>query len=315
MKANRVNRCIPFYMALWVSCCLLFCGSGLGQAIQSEAQARLPEVSDVVFESIAQLYEYDRDIPLESRVVRQEELEDGNREKIVFRGVNNSRVPAYLTIPKTEAKEYPVAILIDGLEGSKERWFEDDSWPTGGKMTASLLRAGFAVFSLDATYHGERAKEYDHVTPPNPNVFPNEFRHMVLQTAIEHRRAIDYLSTRSDIDASRIGVIGLSMGGLITFELSSVEPRIKSAAAGVVPVLKRKELEAIDVCTFASHVRCGSFLMFMASEDTWYSMGEAREIFARIPISNKQFVEFDSGHQPPVEYIEKVTKWFAKHLK
>jgi hypothetical protein len=83
----------------------------------------------------------------------------------------------------------------------------------------------------------------------------------------------------------------------------------------VVPPLRLKVLEPVDVCTFANHVRCDSFLMFMGNEDSYYSMEEAREIFARIPISAKEFVEYDSGHQPPVGYIEKVTDWFERHLK
>ena len=314
MKLYRMKRCILFNATLWVCCFLLFCGSAQGQARQEVSNPELPEVSDEVFQSIVQFYEYDRDIPLEARVLKKEELEHGNREKILFKGVNNTRVPAYLTIPKTGAKSHPVVVIVDGIYGSKERWFDDESWPRGGVMTASLLRAGYAVLILDAAYHGERTSEYDYVSPPYLFTLPNEFRHMVIQTATEHRRAMDYLSTRSDIDTSRIGMMGLSMGALITFELSSIDPRIKTAVAGVVPPLRLKVLEPVDVCTFANHVRCGSFLMFMGNEDSYYSMEEAREIFSRIPISQKEFVEYDSGHQPPVEYIKKVTNWFEKHL-
>jgi dienelactone hydrolase len=42
---------------------------------------------------------------------------------------------------------------------------------------------------------------------------------------------VDYLETRSDVDASRIGLAGLSMGGYFAPRAASFEPRIKACAA------------------------------------------------------------------------------------
>ncbi|MCL6260136.1 dienelactone hydrolase family protein [Aquiflexum sp. TKW24L] len=310
-----MKKSILLNLILSVSYCFFFFTSTFGQETKEDTNTNLPVVSNEVFESIVQFYKYDQNIPLEARIVEKKELPDGNREKIIFKGVNNSTVPAYLTIPKNGATSHPVVVIADGIYGSKERWFEDDSWPKGGLITKSFLRAGFAVLILDAAYHGERTSEYDYVSPPFPLTFPNEARHMVIQTATEYRRAIDYLSTRSEIDTSRIGMMGLSMGAVITFQLSSIDPRIKTAVAGLTPPLKLPELQAGDVCTFANHVSCNSFLMFMGNEDPFYSMEEAHELYDRIPISQKEFVEYNVGHEPPAEYVEKVTDWFEKHLK
>jgi cephalosporin-C deacetylase-like acetyl esterase len=138
---------------------------------------------------------------------------------------------------------------------------------------------------------------------------------MVIQTATDYRRAIDYLSTRNEIDTNRIGMMGLSLGALITFALSSIEPRIKTAIAGVAPILKLPELKAGEVSTFANYVNCDSFLMFMGNKDGLYTMDEAHVLFDRIPISQKEFVKYDTGHEPPAEYVKKVTDWFVKKLK
>jgi len=310
-----MKKSILLNLILSISFSLFLFASGHGQNLKTVTKTELPSASNEVFESIAQFYNYDKDIPLDAKIVGQQEFSYGNREKIIFKGVNNSTVPAYLTIPKNGASTHPVVVIADGIYGSKERWFEDDSWPKGGLITKSFLRAGFAVLILDAAYHGERTSEYDYVSPPFPFTFPNESRHMGIQTATEYRRAIDYLSTRSEIDTSRIGMMGLSMGALITFQLSSVDPRIKTAVAGLAPPLKLPELQAGDVCTFANHVSCNSFLMFMGNEDPFYSMEEAHELYDRIPISQKEFVEYNVGHEPPAEYVEKVTDWFEKHLK
>lgn len=42
-------------------------------------------------------------------------------------------------------------------------------------------------------------------------------------------RAVDYLCTRADVDASRIGACGLSGGGLRTALLAGLDPRVAAA--------------------------------------------------------------------------------------
>src|SRR5205823_14861854 len=46
-------------------------------------------------------------------------------------------------------------------------------------------------------------------------------------------RLIDYLTTRSDVDAGRIGLLGLSKGGIETYLAAAVDPRIAVA----IPVI------------------------------------------------------------------------------
>jgi dienelactone hydrolase len=287
---------------------------GVAQVKKVDPQSPLPLVSDEAYQAIAQFLEYDRNIPLNARILSKDEFEGGIRERIVFTGVNSSKVPAYLIIPDNGANTHPLVLLIDGIYGSKERWLDDTSWPKGGLATKSLLNNGFAVMTLDAVYHGERSFENDFVKPPWPPQFPYQARHMFLTTTTEYRRAMDYLSTRNDIDTTRIGVLGLSMGGLITFELASVDSRIKSAVAGLTPIWKAPEFQPWLPSTYASRVKCGSFLMFMGNEDPLYTMKDAHQLFDLIPIDKKEFVEYHVGHEPPIEYTRKITDWFLTNL-
>jgi dienelactone hydrolase len=303
------------YLFLPIIFCWITRISIIAQVTETDAKTDLLTVSEEVYKSIAQFYEYDRNIELEPRVIQKNELSDGNREKIVFVGIDQIHVPSYLVLPKSEAAKYPIVLLVDGIYGSKERWFEDDSWPKGGLVTKALLQAGFAVMILDAVYHGERSAENEYAGPPWPLSYPHTGIRMVMQTAIEYRRAIDYLSTRSDIDTTRIGMMGLSMGGLITFELTSIDSRIKTAVAGLTPLFKRPDFQPIESSTFATRVRCNSFLMFMGNNDQFYTMEEARQLYDWIPITQKEFVEYDIGHEAPAEYVEEITNWFIKYLK
>ena len=267
-----------------------------------------PPVSNEVFQTIAQFYEYDRNLPLEAKIVNKEKYQDTNKEKIVFNGANNNPVPSYLIIPNNNnEKIHPVILLADGLFGSKDRWLPDDGWQLGGLVIKALLEKGFAVMACDAAYHGERS--YENGFAPPSYKYPNLLRQMFIQTVIDYRRAIDYLYTRTEIDTTRIGMLGLSMGGSITFTLSSFDPRIKSSIAGLSPSPSAS-------APFATHVRTNSFLMFMGNKDTyWYSMEEARQVFDMIPIKNKEFVEYNTGHEPPKEYVSMTADWFVKNLK
>jgi dienelactone hydrolase len=285
------------------------------QVKKAGAQTAIPVVSNEVYQTIVQFYEYDRNISLDARIISKEMFQGANKEKIVFTGINHSQVPALLIIPKDGAETHPVVLIVDGMDGYKERWLKDDSWPLGGLVTKSLLKSGFAVMTCDAVYHGERTADNGFAPPPWPYQYPYSGRQMIIQTAIEYRRALDYLSTRTDIDTSRIGMLGLSMGGMITFELASIDLRIKSAVAGLTPPLKEYEFQSFTPSTFASRIKINSFLMFMGNKDDFYTMSEARQLYDMIPIKNKEFVEYNTGHNVTVEYVAMVTDWFTRKLK
>lgn len=53
----------------------------------------------------------------------------------------------------------------------------------------------------------------------------------------DYRRALDFVFERSLVDTNGVGLVGYSMGGMDSFYLLSVEPRIKVAVACVPPLL------------------------------------------------------------------------------
>lgn len=207
--------------------------------VQDVSTYRMDAIGPEAFEVMRHFYDYDQDIPLEARVIdRLEELEYV-REKIVFRGTHNSRVPGYLAIPTNGTSPYPCVLLLHGVGSTKEDWWKDDSFPSGGQLTKDLLSSGFAVLALDAEYHGERLLNNDF---ESPMVFLFEkgwvhrARDMIVQSALEYRRAMDYLGTRAEVDTSRLGVIGYSMGGMMVFSLAAVCNRVDGGASEMTVV-------------------------------------------------------------------------------
>ncbi|HLW02880.1 MAG TPA: alpha/beta fold hydrolase [Ktedonobacterales bacterium] len=98
----------------------------------------------------------------------------------------------------------PVVVLSPGLDSVKEElhFYGDD-----------FLRRGLAVLAVDAPGQGEMEMELP-------------LRH---DFEVPARYILDYLETRSDIDASRVGLMGVSLGGYFSARAAAFEPRIKAA--------------------------------------------------------------------------------------
>jgi predicted esterase len=269
------------------------------------------------FEVMREFYNYDREIPLLARMVEFQDEADFVREKIVFRGIRDSRVPGYLAIPKNSAAPYPCVLLLHGIGGSKEDWWEDNSI-SGKQLTKQLLTLGFAVLSLDAEYHGERIINNDYESSA-VFTFENGWlfraRDMVVQSVIEYRRAIDYLATRTEIDSSKIGLIGYSMGGMMAFNLTAVDPRIKTSVACVMPVLKEAH-SAMAVHNFAPYIADRSFLMLVGQNDEInYTVDQAQQLLDLIVSNVKQIVIYQGGHKLPAEWTQKAIEWMERYLR
>lgn len=114
-----------------------------------------------------------------------------------------------LSLPRGD-RPPPVVILLPGLDSTKETRH-------GGR--AALLRRGMAVLSLDGPGQGEMSLK-----------LPLRHDYEVAVTA-----AIDELERRSDVDASRIGLVGASLGGYYACRAAAFEPRLRAVVANCGP--------------------------------------------------------------------------------
>jgi dipeptidyl aminopeptidase/acylaminoacyl peptidase len=118
----------------------------------------------------------------------------------------DTSLPAYLRLPATAATAKPVVIMLPGLDSTKEEL----------QATADyMLARGLAAIAVDGPGQGE--SEYE---------LPIEPAYERVATAV-----VDYLATRQDIDADRIGVFGVSLGGYYAARAAAYEPRLKAAVA------------------------------------------------------------------------------------
>ena len=104
----------------------------------------------------------------------------------------------------------PVVLLIAGLDSTKEEFFAAEN---------VFLARGMATFALDGPGQGETG----YATKIRP-----DFEAPV-------GVALDVLSARSDLDASRIGMLGVSLGGYYAARAAAFEPRIRAVVVSGGP--------------------------------------------------------------------------------
>ena len=146
-------------------------------------------------------------------------------EKIAFESLPKFYVTANLYIPKKRQGRAPAVVYVCGHSGG--RYGSKVDYQRHG---ISFAKNGYIAFILDpiqiaetfSWHHGVYyAQMYDWYargyTPAGPEVW----------NAI---RAIDYLETRPEVDASRIGITGRSGGAAMSWFTAAVDPRVKIAA-------------------------------------------------------------------------------------
>ena len=290
-----------------------------------ETQAKEPVLiepaSEEVYQALIQFFLYDKSLPLDPRVVEKRNMDICTREKIVFNGLHDTRVPGYLAVPKTDSLPRPCVLLLHAQEGSKS-----SGWQDGGdfhfhfdKLTRKLLSAGFAVCALDAPYHGERTAGNDYQSP-GLSMVPNQqwirYRDMLFQSTVEYRILLEYLATRQEIDLARIGALGCSMGGAQIFALTAAEERIKAAVAASIPTSGPwiNKYSALALQNYVWGIGNRPFLMMMGKKETRFLPEEAEHLHNLIKSQYSELIFYESGHWLPEEYVADAVNWFKDHL-
>ena len=141
------------------------------------------------------------------------------------------RVPVLIVRPGHGSKR-PAVIVLHGTGGSKDGvkpWLVD------------LAKRGFVAVAIDARYHGDRSDGAKDATAYNQAIVrawkakPNEKQEhpFYYDTVWDLWRTVDYLQTRTDIDPKKIGMIGISMGGIQTWLAAAVDDRVAVAVPAI----------------------------------------------------------------------------------
>ena len=146
-------------------------------------------------------------------------------EEIAFAAEAGSRVPALLFKRRGPATRQPVVIVLHGTGGSKEGMVP---------RLRTLAARGFVAVAIDGRYHGERAGAAEGGMSAYQAGILRAYRvggerPFLYDTVWDVMRLVDYLETRPDVDPRRIGLTGISKGGMETYLTAAVDPRIAAA--------------------------------------------------------------------------------------
>jgi dipeptidyl aminopeptidase/acylaminoacyl peptidase len=113
--------------------------------------------------------------------------------------------------PDASRARRPAVLFLHGFTGHKS-----EAHRLFVKAARALVRAGFITLRFDFRGSGDSGGEFEQVT--------------VSGWRRDARVALDFLLRQRGVDAKRIGVIGLSMGGAVACHLAAGEPRVRSLA-------------------------------------------------------------------------------------
>ncbi len=312
--------------------------------------ADVPRTLDELWAGYAQL---DRETPLEAEVLKEWE-KDGIVCRVVryqvgvFKGAP-SRVAGLYAFPKGATKLPAILHLhgggqsanLDSVVTYAKRGYASLSLNWGGNK----MGIGGETWSgpqtdwgkLDATHPPQRNKANHFAGPLTPDEFtldavesPRNSNWFIVLTAA--RRAITFLEKQPEVDASRIGAHGHSMGGKLTTNLAGIDKRIKAAVpscggagqvlesdTAVVGAMRTSpspmELACVSDNAYIPRITCPVLWLsptndFNANIDNmawnWQNVPDERLRFSIAPHLN---------HRHTSEHTLTDYLWFEEHLK
>ena len=152
--------------------------------------------------------EWDKVFPLSEKV---------NHQKVEFKNQYGITLVGDLYIPK-EGNDGKALAVSGPFGASKEQ--------PSGLYAMKMAERGFITLAFDPSFTGESGGEPRATASPDINT--DDFM-----------SAVDYLITRNDVDANRIGIIGICGWGGIALNAAAIDPRIKATVASTMYDMSR----------------------------------------------------------------------------
>jgi cephalosporin-C deacetylase-like acetyl esterase len=271
---------------------------------------------------------------------------DGYRvEKITFQSQPHHYVTALLFLPDSErfASPYPGVLVPCGHA------MQAKAYPEYQSMGALLALNGMATLVFDPIDQGERGQYLGE--GGWPKLAGTRAHSMVGVAAIllgqntarfeiwDAMRAVDYLQSRPEVDAERIGCTGNSGGGTQTSYLMTLDDRIKVAApscyiCGFQALLHTigpqdaeqnifgqvgQGLDHTDYLLTRAPMPillCAATKDFFDIQGTWDVFRFAKRMYTRMGHAERvALMENDAGHNYNTQQREAVARWMSRWLR
>ncbi len=265
-------------------------------------------VSDAEFKVYLRQYAYDRK-PLNTVVEQTVTTDDWTRQKVSFDAAyGNERMLAYLFLPKKGSPPFQTIVLFPGSGAIFMRSIDQEA-----SYWDFIVRSGRVL--VYPVYRGtlERPTELKD-DEENDSA---SYRDYVIQWARDLGRTIDYLETREDLVAGKVGYYGVSWGGMLGGLLPAVEPRLQTAVLQVAGLSFNRVLPEADPFNFLPHIKI-PVLMLNGRLDLFFPPETSQAPMFRLlgtPPEHKRRITYDAGHLVPRSQVIKETlDWYDRYL-
>ncbi len=168
--------------------------------------------------------------PLTLIVQITEPLDDVVVERLQFRGPSGVVIGGLLMRPANRPGALPAVLLAHAHGnrydiGANELTDGRPAWVSA--PGPALARAGYICLCIDMPTFGTRARVSESAAAKAALWYG---RTLFGQMLGEQTGALQWLAGRSDVDASRIGVLGISMGATLGYFLAALAPQIAAVA-------------------------------------------------------------------------------------
>jgi len=297
--------------------------------------------------------------PLNARTVGELQGTGYRIEKIIFESRPGFHVTGNLYLPESPPP-WPAVIVPCGHSHNGK------AWASYQRTCILLARHGMAALCYDPVGQGERYQMLDRTrnrthfidsatTPvPHPNVqhlCTIEHTAMALSSTLlganvaqyriwDGMRAIDYLQSRPDIRADKIGCAGQSGGGTLTAYLMALDDRIVAAAPVGFLTTFRKVVDSVSGPQDGEQNIFGQLGFGMDEADyvnmraprptliaggtrevtfnihgTWELFREAKRFYSRLGHAERvEIHEPDAPHSMSIDHREAIARWMHRWL-
>lgn len=225
----------------------------------------------------------------------------------------NDQVELFITVPTESIGKPPIVILLHFWGASDMELELQMAKELASRDIASVIMP--LPYHLSRTPEGKRSGELA-ILPD-----PVRLKTTMTQSVADIRRTIDYLETRTELDATRIGVTGTSLGAIVSGLAFAVEPRIDAATfllggADLAEILMsssrtiaqrrelersgwtaeslRQELSAIEPLNYLSKTDTRPSYLITAKHDTVVPTLPSDKL--RDALGNVESLVLDTGH-------------------
>jgi len=245
-----------------------------------------------------------------------------------FDELKNDKARAYYFEQKNKDRPAPILIILP---------------PTGGPIQlVKYIAEGYAEegFTTLAFYRREQFFNPDKSLEYNVKLFR--------QTVIDVRRGLDFLETRPHLDMERVGIVGMSLGGIIASLATEADARIKATAivvsAGNLPKVlatsqykrvrefragmikkyqladkdalvefARPYLKHVDPITYADRIDPARLLMINGTFDNIIKIYAARDTWQAF--GKPAWITSPVGHYTSFAIFGQARKWILEHFR